>query len=83
MKRKIAAALAVLAAVACMGWRLAGQSESTMGLKDVSLVQHSEHSQPGPTGALAGIRIRLSTSDYDPQLKAAARPVPQVALVEE
>jgi hypothetical protein len=83
MKRKIAAGLSILAVAAGVGWKLAKPSESTARLEDLRLIQGSEHSQPGPSGALAGIRIRLSPTDFDDQLKHTARPVPQVAVVDE
>ena len=68
MKRSIAMALSILAVAGVVGWKLASHPETSAGLQDVSLVQSSEHSHPGPTGALAGIRIRLSPSDYDDAL---------------
>ena len=83
MKRHIAAGLSILAVVAGVGWRLANHPESSAGLQDVSLIQHSEQSQPGPTNELAGIRIRLSPSDFGYEVTARADKVPQVALAAE
>ena len=40
-------------------------------------IQHSEHSHPGPSDALAGIRIRISPSDFGYELAVPAREVPQ------
>jgi hypothetical protein len=80
MKRLIAAGVSILAVALGMGWKLSSQSESPTTLHDVSLVQHSEHSQPGPTEALAGIRIRLSPSDFDDAMKVKAEDVPRVAV---
>jgi hypothetical protein len=80
MKRNMIGGLAILAVVAVAGWRLANHRETSTGLRDISLIQGSEHSQPGPTDALAGIRIRLSPSDYDDQIRATAHEIPQIAL---
>ena len=62
MKRHIAAALSILAVTAGVGWMLGRQPHTSAGPQQVSLSQKSERSQPGPTDALAGIRIRLSGS---------------------
>jgi hypothetical protein len=80
MTRRIAAALAILAVMAGVGWKLASHPETSAGLQDINLLQHSEHSYPGPSGALAGIRIRLSPSDLDDQRIAAAHDVPQIPV---
>lgn len=80
MKRYIAAGLSILALAAGMGWKLASHPETSAGLKDVRLIQHSEHSDPSPTKALAGIRIRLSPSDFDGEVRTTAHEVPQIAL---
>jgi hypothetical protein len=79
MKRHIAAGLSILAIAAGVGWKLASQPETSTGLQQVSLKQHSEHSHPGPTNALAGIRIRLSGSE----IRATDHKIPQVALAAE
>src|SRR4051812_45068784 len=78
MKRHVAAGL-VLAVVAGVGWKLASHPETSTGLQEVSLSQHSEHAQPGPANALAGIRIRLSGSDFKPTDQS----VPQIAVTTE
>ena len=83
MNRHIAAGLSIVAVVASVGWKLASHPETSAGLQDISLIQRSEHSNPGPTKALAGIRIRLSPSDFDGQIRATAHEVPQVAVVAE
>jgi hypothetical protein len=83
MKRHIAAGLSIIAVTAGVGWKLASQPDTSVRLRDVSLIQRSEHSQPGPTNALAGIRIRLSPSDFGYEVTATARHVPQVSLVPE
>jgi hypothetical protein len=83
MKRQIAAGLSILAVAAAVGWKVASQPETSAGLQEVSLNQRSEHSQPGPTNALAGIRIRLSGSDFDSQIRSTDHNVPQVALVDQ
>ena len=79
MKRHIAAGLSVLAVAAGVGWTLASHPETSTGLQQISLKQHSEHSHPGPANALAGIRIRLSGSE----IRAADYKVPQIALAAE
>ena len=79
MKRHIAAALSILAVAAGVGWTLASHPETSAGLQEVSLSQHSEHSHPGPTNALAGIRIRLSGSE----IRATDHKVPQITLAAE
>jgi hypothetical protein len=83
MKRNIAAGLSILAVVLGMGWKLVSRPETSAGLQDIKLVPHSEHRHPGPTGALAGIRIRLSPSDFDHEIVATADKVPQITLAAE
>lgn len=80
MKRQITAGVAILAVAAGVGWKLASHPETSAGLQDINLVQHSEHSYPGPTDALAGIRIRLSPSDFNDQMLATAHEVPRIPL---
>jgi hypothetical protein len=80
MKRQVAAGAFILAIASGVGWKLASHPETSTRLQDVSLVQSSEHSQPGPTEALAGIRIRLSPSDFDDTMRAWADKVPKVAV---
>lgn len=80
MKRSITVGLSTLAVVAGVGWSLASHPETSAGLQDIRLIERSEHSHPGPSKALAGIRIRLSPSDYDGEIRAAASDVPQVAI---
>jgi hypothetical protein len=79
MKRHIVAGLSILAVAAGVGWQLASHPETSAGLQEVSLSEHSEHSHPGPTNALAGIRIRLSGSD----IRATDHKVPQITLAAE
>lgn len=79
MKRRIAAGLSVLAVIAGVGWKLASHPETSPGLQAISLKQSSEHSRPGPTNALAGIRIRLSGSE----IKSTTGKVPQISLAAE
>lgn len=83
MKRHITAGLSILAVVGSMGWKLASHPETSAGLQDIRLIQRSERSHPGPTKALAGIRIRLSPSDFDGEIRATAHEVPQVSLATE
>jgi hypothetical protein len=83
MKRQIAAGLSILVVVAGVGWKLASHPQTSAGLEDVKLVPHSEHSNAGPTEALAGIRIRLSPSDFDDQIGAKDGEVPRIAVAAE
>jgi hypothetical protein len=83
MKRHIAAGVAILAVVAGLGWKLASHPETSAKLQDISLIQRSEHSHPGPTDALAGIRVRLSPGDFDDAIRARAHHVPQVTVAAE
>jgi hypothetical protein len=79
MKRHIAAGLAILAVAAGVGWKLASHAGTSPGLQEISLKQNSEHSQPGPATAMAGIRIRLSGSD----VRVTDAKVPHISLAAE
>ena len=79
MKRNIVTALSILAVAAGVGWKLASHPATSAGLQEVGLSQHSEHSHPGSTKALAGIRIRLSGSE----IRATDQKVPQITLAAE
>jgi hypothetical protein len=84
IKRYIAATLSILAVSATFGWKLASHRETSAGLSEISLKQHSEHSNPGPTNkALAPrVRVRVMASDgYE--ISATADKVPQIALTAE
>lgn len=83
MKRHIAAAISILAVVAGVGWKLSSRAEASTGLQEISLSQRSEHSQPGPTSALARIRVRLSPSDFGYEARASADKVPHIPLAAE
>jgi len=83
MKRQIAAGLSILAVVAGVGWKLASHPETSVRLQDVKLIHRSERSNPGPSDALAGIRIRLSPSDFDDQIGAKRGYVPKIAVAAE
>jgi hypothetical protein len=72
--------VSILAVSAGVGWKLSSHAESKATLDDVRLIERSEHSQPGPTEALAGIRIRLSPGDFDDATSVKAEDVPRVAL---
>jgi hypothetical protein len=80
MKRHVAAALSILAVVAGVGWKLASHPETSARLQEIRLQQHSEHSHPGPTNELAGIRIRLMPGDFGYEIRATDHKVPQVSL---
>jgi hypothetical protein len=79
MMRHIAAGFSILAVAAGVGWKLASHPETSAGLQEVSLSQHSEHSHPGSTNAMAGIRVRLSGSE----IRATDHEVPQIAMAAE
>jgi hypothetical protein len=79
MKRHIVAGLAIVAVAAGIGWKLAGHPDTSTGLQEVSLSQHSEHSHPGSPKALAGIRIRLSGSE----IRATDQNVPHITVAAE
>lgn len=83
MKRSITMGLSILAVTALVGWKVASHPTTSARLQDIGLVPGSEHAQPGPTNALAGIRIRLSPSDFDAAIMATAHGVPRVALAAE
>ena len=80
MKRYILIALLIFAAAATVGWKLASYPETSVELQEIILIQNSEHSQPGPTKELAGIRIRLSPSDFGYDIAATADAVPQICM---
>ena len=83
MKRHIAAALSIVAVVVGVGWKLAGRPATSTTLQDIRLIQRSEHSHPGPTDELAGIRIRISPSDVGHEIMVPARKVPQISVAAE
>lgn len=83
MKRRIVAVLSILTVMAGVGWKLASHPETSAGLQDISLIPGSEHSHPGATKALAGIRIRLGAGDFDYEIKRAGHEVPQVSVAAE
>jgi hypothetical protein len=82
-KRQLTAAISILVVAGGVGWKLASHPEISTKLQDISLLPGSEHSHPGPSDALAGIRIRLSPSDFDDSLRAKAHHVPQIAVAPE
>lgn len=82
MKRHVVAGLAVLAVAAGVGWRIGSHPANAAGLQEISINQHSEHSSPGPTDALARIRIRISATDFD-VTRAATDKVPQIPVAAE
>jgi hypothetical protein len=80
MKRQIAAVLSILAVVGGVGWTLAGHRESSARLQEIRLDKRSEHSPPGATDLLAGIRIRISPSDFGYEVRATADKVPHISV---
>jgi hypothetical protein len=80
MKRYVVIALSIFAAAAAVGWKLASYPETSVKLQEINLIQNSEHSQPGPTKELAGIRIRISPSDFGYDIAATADAVPQISI---
>lgn len=83
MKRQITAGIAIFAVAVGVGSKLASHPDTSAGLQEVSLNQHSERSHPGTSGALARIRIRLMPDDVGDDVRAKAHNVPQIALVAE
>lgn len=82
MKRHIAAGLSVLAVAVAVGWKVARRPETATALQEISLRQHSEHTRPSSTVALARVRIRISPVDPGHQVTATADRVPRVSLTE-
>jgi len=80
MKRYVVIALSIFAAAATVGWKVASHPGTSVELQEVSLIQNSEHSQPGPTNTLAGIRIRISPSDFGYDIGATGDAVPQIRV---
>jgi hypothetical protein len=83
MKRTVAAALSVLAVATGVGWKVARHPATSATLQEIQLKQQSERSQPELNPALAGIRIRLSPSDFGYEVRAPADKVPQISLAAE
>jgi len=83
MKRHIAAGLFIVTVAAGVGWKLAGRPATSTQLEDIRLIQGSEHSHPGPADQLAGIRIRISPSDFGDEITVPARKVPQISVAAE
>lgn len=83
MKRHIAVGLSIVAVAAGVGWKLARRPATSAALDDIRLIEHSEHSHPGPRDALAGIRIRLSPSDFGYEITVPGREVPRIAVAAE
>lgn len=83
MKRRIAAGLSILVVAASLGWRLASHPETSPGLAEISLDQHSEHSRPGATEAWARVRVRVMPDELGDEIRAAADQVPQISLAAE
>ena len=82
MKRHLAAGLSILAVVAGVGWKLASHPDTSVGLQAVELNAQSEHANAGSTNAMAGIRIRLSGSDFGYAVRATGQQVPQISVAE-
>lgn len=83
MKRNLIAVLSIFTVAGVVSWKLASHQEASIGLQDVSVIPNSEHAHPGPTNELAGIRIRLSPSDFGLEITAPAHAVPQISLAAE
>jgi hypothetical protein len=82
MKRFIAASLSVLAVATGVGWKVASHPDTSARLQEIRLKQQSERSQPGFNDSLAGIRIRLSPSDFGYEMRAMPDKVPQISLAD-
>jgi hypothetical protein len=83
MKRHLIAGFSILTVAGILSWELAGHQEASVSLQDISVIQSSEHTHPGPTNELAGIRIRLSPSDFGLEITVPADAVPQISLASE
>jgi hypothetical protein len=83
MRRSVAGILSVLAVAAGVGWKVASHPETSARLQEVRIKQQSEYSHPGVNNTLAGIRIRISPSDFGYEVKTTADKVPQIALAIE
>ena len=83
MKRHIAAGLFIGAVMAGVGWKLASRPATSTTLEHIRLIQGSEHSHPGPTDQLAGIRIRIAPSDFGYEIAAHQRQVPRISVAAE
>jgi hypothetical protein len=83
MNRKITVGLFIVAVAAVVGWKVTSHPADSAGLQDIKLIEGSEQSHPGPSNALAGIRIRLSPSDFEAAIRATHHEVPQIALAAE
>jgi len=83
MKRQIAASLFIVAVTAGVGWKLSSRPTTSTQLQDIRLIQRSEHSHPRPGHELAGIRIRISPSDFGDEITAPARKVPKISVAAE
>ena len=81
MKRYIAAVLSILGVAAGVGWKLASNPETSLGLHEVSLKKNSERSLP--SNAVARMRVRVSPSDLGDELRVSSDKVPQVSLAAE
>jgi len=82
MKRGLLAALSILAVAAGVGWKLASHPARSAELQEIKLNQSSEHSNPGLSNELAGIRFRLGPSDFGYAMASKDYQVPQVSLTE-
>jgi hypothetical protein len=79
MKRFIVASLSVLAVATGVGWRVASHPETSARLQEIRLEQRSERSQPSMNNTLAGVRVRISPSDFGYEVRAKADKVPQIS----
>jgi hypothetical protein len=79
MKRSIAAILSVLAVATGVGWMVARNPETSARLHEIRIRQQSEHSHPGVNDTLAGIRIRISPSDFGYEVRTTPGKVPQIS----
>jgi hypothetical protein len=81
MKRYIAAVLSILGVAVGVGWNLTSHPETSLGLQEVSLNQHSEHSRLSK--AVGRMRVRVSPSDVGYEVQVSPDKVPPVSLSAE
>jgi len=81
MKRYFLAVLSILGVAAGVGWKVSSHPETSLGLQQVSLNKHSEHTRPSK--AVARLRVRVSPIDLGYALRVPAEKVPPVSLAAE
>jgi hypothetical protein len=84
MKRHIVAGLFIVAVAASVGWKLASHPETSAGLEEISLNQHSEHSHSwSDQSAAKRVRVRVMDEQFGYEISATSRKIPQISLAAE